>query len=143
MASLGDLERAVMDLLWDSTEAQTANSLRDALAHSGTQDGKELAVTTVLTVLARLEKKDLVTRERDTRPHRYRAVMSREEHTVELMNEALGNVMDREAVLARFIGGISGGEAAALRRILEDGPANSTGPARDPESRSAPSGQTA
>ncbi|MET1034085.1 MAG: BlaI/MecI/CopY family transcriptional regulator [Arthrobacter sp.] len=121
MASLGELERAVMDLLWDSTQAQTANDLRDLLAQStGDVDGKELAVTTVLTVLARLEKKQLVTRERDTRPHRYRAVTSREEHTVELMNEALGNVMDREAVLTRFIGGISGEEAAALRRILNE-----------------------
>jgi predicted transcriptional regulator len=121
LATLGELERAVMDLLWDSTRAQTANDLRDLLAQStGDVDGKELAVTTVLTVLARLEKKQLVTRERDTRPHRYRAVTSREEHTVELMNEALGNVMDREAVLTRFIGGISGEEAAALRRILNE-----------------------
>lgn len=121
MATLGDLERSVMDLLWDSVEAQTANDLRDKLAQVTGNDGKELAVTTVLTVLARLEKKQLVTRERDTRPHRYRAVTSREEHTVELMNEAMGNVMDREAVLARFIGGISPEELASLRRILDDG----------------------
>lgn len=109
-----------MDLLWDSTEAQTANDLRDLLAQSTGVAGKELAVTTVLTVLARLEKKHLVTRERSSRPHRYRAVTSREEHTVELMNEALGTVMDREAVLTRFIGGISSDEMAALRRILND-----------------------
>ena len=121
MATLGDLERSVMDLLWDGAEAQTANDLRDRLAQAHGNDGKELAVTTVLTVLARLEKKQLVTRERDTRPHRYRAVTSREEHTVGLMNEAMGNVMDREAVLARFIGGISPVELASLRRILDDG----------------------
>ena len=105
MATLGELERSVMDLLWDSADAVTANELRDRLSHAEGEDGKELAVTTVLTVLARLEKKRLVTRERDTRPHRYHAVTSREEHTVELMNEALGTVPDREAVLARFIGG--------------------------------------
>lgn len=110
-----------MDLLWDSAEAQTANDLRDKLAQLQGSDGKELAVTTVLTVLARLEKKQLVTRERETRPHRYRAVTSREEHTVELMNEAMGNVMDREAVLARFIGGISPEELASLRHILDNG----------------------
>lgn len=110
-----------MDLLWDSAVAQTANDLRDKLAQVTGSDGKELAVTTVLTVLARLEKKQLVTRARDTRPHRYLAVTSREEHTVELMNEAMGNVMDREAVLARFIGGISPEELASLRRILDDG----------------------
>ena len=118
MASLGDLERSVMDLLWDSAEPLTANDLRDDLAALGT-DAKELAVTTVLTVLARLEKKGLVERERSIRPHRYAASSSREDHTVGLLNEALGTAQDREAVLARFIGGISADEAASLRAILD------------------------
>jgi predicted transcriptional regulator len=125
MATLGELERAVMDLLWsqiDTADAEdaalTANELRDRLARSGPADGKELAVTTVLTVLSRLEKKGLVQREREIRPHRYRAVTSREEHTVELMHEVLGSAPDREAVLARFIGTVTEQEAETLRRIL-------------------------
>jgi predicted transcriptional regulator len=112
MASLGDLERSVMTLLWDSAEPLSANEVRDQL-----DDG--LAVTTVLTVLARLEKKSMVLRERSHRPHRYAAAGSREEHTVEMLNEVLGTASDREAVLARFIGGVSDSEAAALRRILD------------------------
>ncbi|HEV7167055.1 MAG TPA: BlaI/MecI/CopY family transcriptional regulator [Micrococcaceae bacterium] len=123
MATLGELERAVMDLLWERGEALTANSLRDALA--GTQASgaaaKELAVTTVLTVLSRLEKKSLVERERDIRPHRYRAVTTRAEHTAELMHEVLGSAPDREAVLARFIGSVSDGEAETLRKLLDHG----------------------
>ncbi|MFD1214602.1 BlaI/MecI/CopY family transcriptional regulator [Arthrobacter sp. GCM10027362] len=126
MATLGELERAVMDLLWSQIDtadpedaAITANTLRDRLARSGSStDGKELAVTTVLTVLSRLEKKGLVQREREIRPHRYRAVTSREEHTVELMHEVLGSAPDREAVLARFIGTVTEQEAETLRKIL-------------------------
>jgi len=125
MATLGELERAVMDLLWAGQEAATANTLRDLLAQrtdgSGRGDGhegKDLAVTTVLTVLSRLEKKGLVERERGTRPHRYRAVSSREDHTVELMHEVLGSAPDREAVLARFIGSVSESEAETLRKLL-------------------------
>ena len=95
MASLGELERAVMDLLWAGHEAATAN-----------------------TVLSRLEKKGLVERERGTRPHRYQAVSSREDHTAELMHEVLGSAPDREAVLARFIGSVSEGEAETLRKLL-------------------------
>jgi predicted transcriptional regulator len=125
MASLGELERAVMDLLWAGQEAATANTLRDLLAqdsaaadgHAGHQ-GKDLAVTTVLTVLSRLEKKGLVERERGTRPHRYQAVSSRADHTADLMHEALGSAPDREAVLARFIGSVSESEAATLRKLL-------------------------
>lgn len=120
MASLGELERAVMDLLWETQEAVTANTLRDLLAQRSAsgEDGKELAVTTVLTVLSRLEKKGLVQRERGIRPHRYHAVTSRAEHTAELMHEVLGTATDREAVLARFIGSVSEGEAATLRKLL-------------------------
>ncbi|MGO4238458.1 BlaI/MecI/CopY family transcriptional regulator [Pseudarthrobacter sp. YAF2] len=124
MASLGELERAVMDLLWAGHEAATANNLRDQLARASAaqggagHEGKELAVTTVLTVLSRLEKKGLVERERGTRPHRYQAVSSRADHTAELMHEVLGSAPDREAVLARFIGSVSEGEAATLRKLL-------------------------
>ncbi|GAC1377774.1 MAG: BlaI/MecI/CopY family transcriptional regulator [Pseudarthrobacter sp.] len=125
MASLGELERAVMDLLWAGHEAATANTLRDKLATttegngaSAGHAGKELAVTTVLTVLSRLEKKGLVERERGTRPHRYQAVSSREEHTAELMHEVLGSAPDREAVLAQFIGSVTESEAETLRKLL-------------------------
>ena len=125
MASLGELERAVMDLLWAGQEASTANTLRDMLARTtrpadGTagHEGKELAVTTVLTVLSRLERKGLVERERGTRPHRYQSVSSREEHTAELMHEVLGSAPDREAVLARFIGSVTDTEAETLRKLL-------------------------
>ncbi|NUP59768.1 MAG: transcriptional regulator [Pseudarthrobacter sp.] len=124
MASLGELERAVMDLLWAGQEAATANTLRDRLARTSAaqggsgHEGKELAVTTVLTVLSRLEKKGLVERERGTRPHRYQAVSSRADHTAELMHEVLGSAPDREAVLARFIGSVSEGEAETLRKLL-------------------------
>ncbi len=121
MATLGDLERAVMDLLWEHQEAITANVLRDLLSQRPSENNAEarpLAVTTVLTVLSRLEKKGLVERERASRPHRYRAVTSREEHTAELMMEVLGSAPDREAVLARFIGTVSAGEAETLRNLL-------------------------
>jgi predicted transcriptional regulator len=69
-------------------------------------------------LLSRLEKKGLVERERGTRPHRYQAVSSREDHTAELMHEVLGSAPDREAVLARFIGSVTESEAETLRKLL-------------------------
>ncbi len=122
MASLGELERAVMDLLWAGQEAATANTLRDQLARTsaaqGGHEGKELAVTTVLTVLSRLEKKRFVERERSARPHHYYAARSREDHMAELMHEVLGTAADRTAVLERFVGQASDTEAATLRKLL-------------------------
>ncbi|MGO1182135.1 MAG: BlaI/MecI/CopY family transcriptional regulator [Micrococcaceae bacterium] len=115
--SLGQLEQQVMDLLWDRAEPLTANELRDQHIEQ-TPGAPEPAVTTVLTVLTRLTKKGFVLRQAGKRPHRFSAASTREEHTVELLNEVLGAVPDREAVLARFVGSIGPDEAAALRRAL-------------------------
>ncbi len=119
MATLGDLERSVMDLLWASETPVTAYEIQDALAVAGAST-KPLAATTVLTVLSRLEKKGFVSRERSSRPHRYVAVASREDHVADLMHEVLGGAADRVAVLARFVGQASPDEAAALRKLLAE-----------------------
>jgi predicted transcriptional regulator len=117
MATLGDLERSVMDVLWGASAPMSAYDLRDELA-GAREGGKALAATTVLTVLSRLEKKGFVARERTSRPHVYRAAGSRDEHMAELMHDVLGGATDRTAVLERFVGQVSPEEAETLRRIL-------------------------
>jgi predicted transcriptional regulator len=119
MGSLGVLERMLMDLLWSAERPLTANELRDALLDPDSAASKPLAITTVLTVLSRLENKGFVTRDRDSRPHGYSAVSSRAQHTAELMHEVLGTTSDRTATLARFIGDVSPQEARTLRALLE------------------------
>ncbi len=120
MASLGELERSVMEVLWTSDAALTANELRDTLARRGDGEARAVAITTMLTVLSRLEGKGFVTRAREYRPHRYRALLTREEHTAELMREVLDRASDRDAALARFVGTVSDREAATLRRLLDE-----------------------
>lgn len=115
---MGELEQAIMDLLWDSTEALTANEVRDALAQRQDSDP---AITTVLTVLGRLNKKGFVTKNSSRRPHEFSATTSREEHTVKLLNDVLGDAVDKHAVLARFIGGINASDAQQVRRLLQSG----------------------
>lgn len=117
MNSLGELERSVMDLLWAGGESLSAYDLQAKLA-APEGAGRELAATTILTVLSRLEKKSFVVRERDSRPHRYRAAAGRESHMADLMHEVLGGANDRAAVLERFVGQVSNEEAETLRRIL-------------------------
>jgi predicted transcriptional regulator len=112
MASMGELERAVMAVLWDYPDGATAQQVRAGLS------GPELAVTTVLTVLGRLGNKGLVSRTADGRAHRYFASRSREDFLSELMAEALGQADDRGAVLARFVGSMESGDAEHLRRLV-------------------------
>jgi predicted transcriptional regulator len=117
MANLGELERAVMDALWNSGAPISANELRDKLA-SSRGDGKGPALTTVLTVLSRLEQKRFVERDREARPHLYFAALSRANHVADLMNEVLGSSSDRAAALAHFVGSVDESEAETLRRLL-------------------------
>ena len=108
-----------MEVLWTTDADLSANELRDALALRD-EPGRSVATTTVLTVLSRLERKGFVSRTREVRPHRYRALLSREEHTAELMHEVLDRTTDRDAALARFVGTATAGEAATLRRLLDE-----------------------
>ena len=112
MPRLGELERAIMETLWSADEPATARDVQEILAD------RSLATTTVLTVLGRLERKGLVTRERAGRAYRYRSVASREDHVADLMRDALDAAPDREAVLARFLGSMPAAERAALRVLL-------------------------
>jgi predicted transcriptional regulator len=115
MAGLGELERRVMDVLWGSmgtpmTGRQVADQLPDR------------AYTTVLTILERLRRKNLVERTTDEKVHRFEATASRETYMAELMVEALGSAQDRQAVLVRFAEVVSPEEAVVLRRALADLP---------------------
>lgn len=112
MNRLGDLERAVMDVLWDNTEPLTVRQVGLRLAN------RDLAHTTVMTVLDRLAKKGVVTRQRTGRAWQYQAAASRESYVTELMMHALDQTGDRSAALASFVRRVSESEAAALRRAL-------------------------
>lgn len=116
VTNLGALERSVMHALWN---ARSPLSAYDVLPLVSRTDGHQrLAVTTVLTVLSRLEKKGFVRADRSARPHRYTATASRADHVAELLHEALGESADRHAVLERFVGGVSAADAAVLRDLL-------------------------
>ena len=127
VARLGELERAVMETLWDLT-ADHAGGGRSAIPTTTARQisdrlGAErpLAYTTVLTVLERLERKGLVRRLREARAHRYAPIASREAYAAELMRDALGRASDRDAALVRFVDAVSPEEAEVLRRALLGG----------------------
>lgn len=112
MNRLGDLERAVMDALWDRAQPATVREVADALAD------RKLAYTTVMTVLDRLTTKGFVTRERVGRAWSYRPAASREAYIAQLMLDALDLAGSRDAALVRFARSVSGEEAEILRAAL-------------------------
>lgn len=103
-----------MHVLWDADGPLTG---REVL---GRLDRADLAYTTVLTVLTRLQAKTLVSRTKVGRAHAYLPLGSREEHVAELMRAALDVAGDRDAALARFAGTVTEDEADVLRRALRE-----------------------
>jgi predicted transcriptional regulator len=119
-SSLGDLERSVMETLWGAGDGWlTVREVHDRIS-----TGRDLAYTTVMTVLDRMARKDLVSRERQGRAWRYRPAQTRGEMTAEVMRQALGefaeeaNAHDRQAALIAFVGEASAADRAALREAL-------------------------
>lgn len=110
---LGDLERDVMERLWAANAPLTVRAIHADLAAS-----RELAYTTVMTVLDRLTRKGVVRRGREGRAYVYEPVGTREQLVADLMHEALDGAGDRSDALVRFVGGVTPDEAAALREAL-------------------------
>lgn len=116
LTRLGDLERAVMDRLWSSAEPLTVRQVHEALSME-----RDLAYTTVMTVLQRLARKNLVSQLRDDRAHRYTPLRGRDELVAGLMVDALDQAADsgsRQAALMHFVERVGVDEADALRRAL-------------------------
>lgn len=121
-ARLGDLERAIMDRLWalDETDPTASLTVRDI--HESISQERDIAYTTVMTVLDRLTKKGLVTRERDGRAWRYQPVSTSEEITAQLLREGLDHIesSDRKAAMMHFLDSASPEELDDLKAALAE-----------------------
>lgn len=118
---LGDLERAVMEQLWASSALHPEGvTVREVL--ESFEGEREIAYTTVMTVLDRLSKKDLVSRVLDGRAWRYLPRDTREALTAETMRRTLDDmdVTDRRAALMHFLDGATEDEIADIRSALAE-----------------------
>lgn len=113
MQGLGELESAVMDVLWDASDRL---KVRDVLERLDT--GKQLAYTTVMTVLDNLHRKHHVEREQQGRAYLYRPALSREEVAARAVRDVLASSGDPTAVLMHFVASASDEESDLLRQAL-------------------------
>ncbi|MGA7272236.1 MAG: BlaI/MecI/CopY family transcriptional regulator [Acidimicrobiia bacterium] len=111
MARRPILETAVMDLLWDEGRWLTPAQVQAGL-------DRDVASTTVRTVLTRLQAKGRVERRAHGGALQYRAADSREEHVAARMEEALDRSRDRLSALAEFIDRLPPEDRSLLRRVL-------------------------
>jgi len=112
--TLGELERSVMEELW---AAEVPQSVREV--HASLSTRRDLAYTTVMTVLNRLSKKGLVRCQSEGRAYLYAPEQTRDELVADVMHTALeAQAGDRTAALVAFVGRVSPEEATAMRQAL-------------------------
>lgn len=109
----GDLEAVVMDQVWSCDHAVTVRDVFDELAGQ-----RDIAYTTVMSTMDNLHRKGWLARERDGKAYNYRAVMTREERSANLMSEAFHSGGDSDLVLSFFLGKMNPEESERLRAAL-------------------------
>jgi predicted transcriptional regulator len=122
---LGELEDAVMTRVWQWNRPVT---VREVLLDLRTE--RDIAYTTVMTVLDKLYRKGWLRRERDGRAYRYEAVSSRAAYTASLMNEAWATSDNPAAALVHFFGMMSPEQREALTDALRVAGPDAEGPTR-------------
>jgi predicted transcriptional regulator len=114
----GTLESEVLGILRAAAGPLTPGEVRERLCGAG-QRG--LAYSTVVTTMSRLQVKGLLSRRRAGRGFCY-APVDEASLAAGRMSHALGSGSDRDAVLSRFVSGLSGRDAELLRRLLGGAP---------------------
>ena len=107
----GELEAAVLAVLQAAGSPLSPGEVRDRL-------GGDLAYTTVVTILSRLHAKGVLVRRKAGRAFVYQPVADEPGLAARRMAQVLDAEPDREAVLARFVSGLSGTDEDLLRRML-------------------------
>lgn len=103
----------MLQALWASPVSMTARQLCESFP-----EPTQPALTTMLTVLGRLETKVLVDRRDASGGAQFSASKPESEQVAGAMSSLLCRVADREAVLLRFAGSLDADDTSTLRRAL-------------------------
>jgi len=90
-----DRELSILRVLWREKEA-TVRQVLDALNRSGEKDSRELALTTVTTLLNHMVDKGLAAKSKTTGRFKYRALISKQEGSAKIIRD-LARRLGRDA----------------------------------------------
>ena len=115
---LTELQIAIMRVLWERGQATVAE-IQDAL-----RDERGLALTTVATLLSRLEKRGVVSHETRQRQFVYQALVTEAEVRHSMIHELTERLFDGDvaAMMSHLLTGrdISPGDLERIKAMLEE-----------------------
>ena len=88
---LGDLQHAIMRVLWDRGEATVSE------VHQALQGDRQRALTTIATMLTKLEKKGVVDHRSEGRQYVYRPTVSEEDVTRTMVSDLVEKLFEGDA----------------------------------------------
>ncbi|GAB3433213.1 BlaI/MecI/CopY family transcriptional regulator [Flindersiella endophytica] len=115
MHGFGDLEAAIMDVMWAAPRRLAVRDVRKKL-----NEERDLAYTTVQTVMEILHRKGWLMREKQSRAYMYWATRSRADYVASLLDEVLDDSGDRTGVLLLLFERLDPLELMQLRAALDD-----------------------
>lgn len=117
--SLGDLQHAIMSVLWERGEATTA------AVHEALHPGRGLALTTIATMLRKMEDKGVVAHRSEGRQFVYRPTVTEDEIRQSMVGELVQRLFDGDAkaLVAHLVSKheIEADDLAALRQKVDRG----------------------
>lgn len=127
---LTELQVALLRVLWERGEA-TVSEISDAL-----RPERSLALTTVATLLSRLEKRGIVSHETRSRQYHYRALVTESEVRRSMVEELTEQLFggDVTALMSHLLTAreVSPGDLDRLKALLEQ---HADSPEEDPDAR--------
>jgi len=113
---LGELETDIMEVLWAQ---QGTVTVRDVLVRINAERSPPVAYTTVMTVMARLAEKGLLTRTLIGHTHEYQVVQSRDEFLRRASQQIVAELVADfgDLAIASFVEAIERIDPKRLRRL--------------------------
>jgi predicted transcriptional regulator len=126
----GELEAEILAILREAAGPLTPGEVRQRLGGQGPagqpgdqqaagQPRGELSYSTVVTIVSRLHAKGVVARQRARRGFSYMP-LDEASLAANRMSQLLGSERDHDAVLSRFVSGLSSRDTRLLRELLAD-----------------------
>lgn len=103
----------VLEVLWDRGDWATPREVHDLLSNE-----RDLAYTTVMTILSRLWNKGALERSKVGKAFAYRPILTKDERAAERMGELLASAGDGNQALTRFVERLTPSQIEELRRAL-------------------------
>ncbi len=114
---LGELEKEIMDVVWENPQKVTVRSVYKHL-----KKRRKIAYTTVMTIMNRLVDKGLLGRKKDGRAYLYKPAVSKDKFLTRISRQIIKNFVSSfgDIAIARFSQELEKIPAEKRRKLIKE-----------------------